>query len=78
MHLFKYNNRNVNVLYSYIICTVKPAKKDSLIFPLMNSAYTFNLYIKGKCSIKAIFLGSPEWPLYTGLTVYQNTGFAGK
>jgi len=33
-------------------------------FPLMNSAYTFNLYIKGT------FSGSLENPLYTGLTVY--------
>jgi hypothetical protein len=33
-------------------------------FPLMNSAYTFNLYIKGT------FSGSLENPLYTGLTIY--------
>ena len=37
--------------------------KGSLIFPLMKSAYNFNLYINGK------FSGSLEWLLYTGLAV---------
>ena len=32
----------------------------------MNSAYTFNLYIKGTVS------GSLKWLLYTGLTVYNS------
>jgi hypothetical protein len=43
--------------------------KDILVCPLMNNAYNFNLYIKGNCSIKAIFSGSLGWSVYTGLTV---------
>ena len=34
-------------------------------FPLMYSAYNFNLYIK------ATFSGSLEWLLYTGSIVYE-------
>ena len=41
--------------------------KGSLIFPLMNSAYNFNLYIK------VTYSGSLELPLYTGLTVFTVT-----
>jgi hypothetical protein len=37
----------------------------------MNSAYNFNLYIKGKLLIKATFSGFLELPLYTGLDLTE-------
>jgi hypothetical protein len=36
----------------------------------MNSAYNFNMYIKGKLLIKATFSGSLERPSYTGLAIF--------
>ena len=43
--------------------------KGSQHFPLLYSAYNFNLYLKGNCSIKGTFPGYLECPLYIGLTM---------
>ena len=43
--------------------------KGSLIFPLMNSAFNFNLYIKDNCSQKVHFQIPLSTLLYTGLIV---------
>ena len=37
----------------------------------MNSAYTFNLYIKNNYSQMTTYSSYFQWPLYTGWTVFN-------